>query len=191
MKYALSALLIIVSLVCKSQNVSEIKLSKDFITARTGVWVSGEYTIYVDLIDIESNLKWKHQSFESALQYYDTTSNTDLVNYYSSSIERYQKAIDQIKNAGTEFDLKNLIVYDGTEVVSQNVGSSKIIESVVKQLVEKGAANVYYQSERIYTLNQSYKLEEGDSILNSGYEIRTYFNDSEICMFMEYVVMGW
>lgn len=190
MKYALFLFVLAISLTCKAQSQYEINLSKNLNDVYLGVWVKGDYKIYVALDKIVTNLRWTCQSSENSILYF-TDKDSNLVNYYKATLKRYQKAIGQIDSAKCEFDLQTLVVYNGIEDSKQNIGNSSVVESEVKRLVELGNAIVFYKGARIYTLKSKYELKEGAMIMNRGYEIRTYFDDPENCIFTEYVHMGW
>lgn len=178
-------------MVANSQNYWEIELSKNSKVEHMGVWVNGDYAIYVELDKIKEILLRTSQSSEnSALYYYNKDSN--LVNYFKSTSNRYKLAIVQLENAKNNFDLRSLIVYDGMEYKNQNVGNSRVIADQIKHLVEMGNAIVFYKGERIYKLKCNSELKEmGGGFFNRFYEIRTYFNDLGNCIFLENNYMGW
>ena len=88
-------------------------------------------------------------------------------------------------------NLRTLILYNGTEDIRQNNGSSTIVGNAVKQLVEQGKAIVYYKGKRIFTLQRSSELINQNDILNHGYETRIFYDDKENCIFRDYQIMGW
>jgi hypothetical protein len=102
-----------------------------------------------------------------------------------------------LEQAANGFDLKTLVIYEGVESVNRNLEDFRILESYLKNLVEHGKALVYFKGERIYTLcciselmNQGH-LETVQDILNQGYEIRTFYEEPDNSLFIDYSIMGW
>lgn len=190
MKWTLFLFALAFSLNCNAQTQFEIELSRDLNERRMGIWVKGDYKIYVELEKIATNFRWTCQSDERSISYFiDKDSN--LVNHFKSNLKRYETAVDQLENAKDGFDLKTLILYSGVEDIKQNVGNSILVENEVRQQVEKGAAIVFYKGVRIYKLKTNYELKENGGLMNRGYEIRTYFDDLENCIFTQYYHLGW
>jgi hypothetical protein len=75
--------------------------------------------------------------------------------------------------------------------VTQNVGHSVVVKDYMKQLVEGGSAIVFYKDKQIFTLQSKSEYQDEGGILQSGYLIRTYFDDIENCIFTEYMHLGW
>lgn len=190
MKWTLFLFALAFSLNCNAQTQFEIELSRDLNERRMGIWVKGDYKIYVELEKIATNFRWTCQSDERSISYFiDKDSN--LVNHFKSNLKRYETAVDQLENAKDGFDLKTLILYSGVEDIKQNVGNSILVENEVRQQVEKGAAIVFYKGVRIYKLKTNYELKENGGLMNRGYEIRTYFDDLGNCIFTQYYHLGW
>jgi hypothetical protein len=167
-----------------------LELSKNLEAFKSGVWINGDYTIYVDRSILAANFRLEAQNATKSKEYYgDKDSN--IVNYFMGNATRYQKAADQLENGNDQMDLRSLILYNGTEDIRQNVGSSTIIGTAVKQLVEQGNAIVYYKGKRIFTLQRCYELINQNDILNHGYETRIFYDDKENCIFRDYQIMGW
>ncbi len=167
-----------------------LELSKNLEAFKSGVWINGDYTIYVDRSILAANFRLEAQNAKKSKEYYgDKDSN--LVNYFMGNATRYQKAADQLENGNDQMDLRTLILYNGTEDIRQNVGSSTIIGTAVKQLVEQGNAIVYYKGKRIFTLQCTAELINQNDILNHGYETRIFYDDKENCIFRDYHIMGW
>lgn len=153
-------------MVANSQNYWEIELSKNSKVEHMGVWVNGDYAIYVELDKIKEILLRTSQSSEnSALYYYNKDSN--LVNYFKSTSNRYKLAIVQLENAKNNFDLRSLIVYDGMEYKNQNVGNSRVIADQIKHLVEMGNAIVFIKENAFinWSVTLSWKKWEEDFLI--------------------------
>jgi hypothetical protein len=121
-----------------------------------------------------------------------------LASYFEASLNRYEIALEQLKKATKGFDIQALIVYDGIEIHELNASKSRIIERLIKQYVEKGNAIVFYKGQRIFKLtcltsniNSENTTNSISEILNRGYEIKTYFDNPENCIFSEYYIHGW
>jgi hypothetical protein len=171
-------------------NQPPLELSKKLEAFKSGLWINGDYTIYIDRLVLAANFKEEVKNAAKSKEYYgDKDSN--LVNYFNGNATRYQKAADQLENGNDQMDLRKLILYNGTEDIKQNTGSSTIVGNAVKQLVEQGKAIVYYKGKRIFTLQRSSELINQNDILNHGYETRIFYDDKENCIFRDYHIMGW
>jgi len=161
-----------------------------------GAWTRGDYTILVNLDSISTHFRRCQQSITRSLEYYkDQDSN--LANYFRATQNRYGRAATQLEQAANGFDLKPLVIYEGVENANRNLEDCRILQSYLKNLVEQGKALVYFKGERIYTLcciselmNQGH-LETVQDILNRGYEIRTFYEEPDHSLFIDYNIMGW
>lgn len=200
MKFVLFLLIQLFILTVSAQQKWEIQLKDMEDNLRVGYWVNGDYTVQVKLDSLEANFRRNVQNCTNGIAYYgDKDSN--LVNYYTATAKRYQTAVNQMESAVDSFDLKSLVVYDGLEDVRQNAGNSRVVERYVKQVVDQGNAIVFYKGKRIYTLQCSSELSAlsknatGEvsvaELLNRGHEIRTYYDQPDDCIFIEYYIMGW
>jgi len=200
MKFVLFLLIQLFILTVSAQQKWEIQLKSTLDDSRLGYWVNGAYTIQVNLDSVDVNFRRMVQNCVNGIAYYgDKDSN--LVNYYDATAKRYQTAINKMESAVDSFDLKSLVVYEGLEDVSLNAGKSSVIERFVKQFVDQGNAIVFYKGRRIYTLQCSSELsplsKNANSevnvaeILNRGHEIRTYYDQPDDCIFIEYYILGW
>jgi hypothetical protein len=178
------------SLTCNAQTQYEIELSKNIVEGRMGLWVTGDYKIYVDLDSIKATFRTTIQDYENTIL---RCSDKDsiLVKYYRATSKRYQTALNLLENANNSFDLSTLIIYNGLEDENQNIGNSSVVQSNIKRSIEKGTAIVLYKGERIYKLRWQSELKDEGEILNRQYVIRTYFDDIENCVFTEFRIMGW
>ncbi len=197
MKFLILKIILVFSFVSQAQNRWEIELSKTITDTRMGTWTTGDYSIFVELDSITNFLIRNSKEHARSYNYYcDKDSN--LANYFGASLKRYERALQQIKKADKGFDLHSLIIYDGQENDELNKSKSALIERLLKQFVEKGNASVYYKGQRIFKLTYiSSILNAGNStdsitdVLNSGYVIKTFFDNPENCIFSEYYILGW
>lgn len=184
------AVLMLHLIACAQTNQPPLELSKKLEAFKSGLWINGDYTIYVDRLVLAANFKEEVKNAAKSKEYYgDKDSN--LVNYFNGNATRYQKAADQLENGNDQMNLRTLILYNGTEDIRQNNGSSTIVGNAVKQLVEQGKAIVYYKGKRIFNLQRSSELINQNDILNHGYETRLFYDDKENCIFRDYHIMGW
>ena len=187
-----------------AQHVVEINLSKTLDETRMGHWTTGDYTVYIELGALETSFRNTYSNYLAASK---NLSMEDSVTYTLNTLaaKRYLAAADQLQAAdqaqtplplrgispgmGEGFDLRKLIIYYGPENDTANSGSSPIVESYVRQLVESGTAAVVYKGKRIFTLKN---LQESEGIgLDFGYNVKVYFNDPENCLFKYYRHLGW
>jgi hypothetical protein len=191
MKYLLFIGGLMLRLIAFAQsNQPPLELSKNLEIFKTGVWINGDYTIYIDRSILVTHFRLEAQNATKSKEYYNEK-DSNLVNYFTGSATRYQRAADQLENGSDKMDLRTLILYNGTEDMRQNNGSSTIVANEVKQLVEKGNAIVYYKGKRIFTLQCTSELINQNDMLNHGYETRIFYDDKENCIFKDYRIMGW
>lgn len=194
MKLVLLFFLLFFTLFSNGQTEWEIELSTKKPDLRMGVWVKGDYTIMVNLDSISTYLRGSQQNMTKAIEYY-SEQDSNFVNYYKATANRYNVAATQTEEAKDGFDLQKLTLYEGRENLNQNNSNSKLLESFIKQQVEQGKALVFYKGERVFKLCCTSKLQdEGitfSEILNRGYETITFFDQPENYLFYEYSNMGW
>jgi hypothetical protein len=196
MKFLSLLFFLTLNLTVFSQNQWEIALSHESPVPRMGKWVRGDYTVFISLVTLSVHFRRCEQSITRSLEYYkDQDSN--LANYFRATQNRYGRAATQLEQATNGFDLKTLIIYEGMEHPNRNLEDSRILESYIKQRVEQGKALVFFKGKRIYTLcgnsemsNQG-RVDTVQDILNRGYEIRTFYDEPDNCLFYEYYHMGW
>jgi hypothetical protein len=195
MKFLFLLSFLVINLIAFSQDLWEIKLSTQLPETRMGKWTVGDYTVFVSLDTISVMLRNGQESLIKAIAYYgDQDSN--LVNYYKATEKRYGFAVTQLEQAKNGFDLQSLIIYEGREDTRQNTGNSRFIKDQIDHFVQKGNAMVFFKGKRIFTLCRSsvhtnQGLGSASDILNSGYEIRTFYDEPENSLFFEYYHMGW
>lgn len=190
LKFILPLFILTSSMNAYSQNEWEIKLSTNSKSEFMGVWEQGDYKIYVELNQMKTFFNQTSQTYNNDISRC-SEKDSSLVKYYTPSAKRYQDAANRLAQANTDFDLRTLIVYNGTEDANQNIGNSSIVRDYIKQLVEGGSAIVVYKGEQIYTLHCKSEFKEQGEILFSGYLIRTYFDDIDNSLFSEFSAMGW
>jgi hypothetical protein len=196
MKGLFLPLFLFLNLTAFSQDLWEIKLSTHLPETRLGKWTVGDYTVLVSLDTISVMLRKGQESLINAIAYYgDQDSN--LVNYYKATAKRYDIAATQLEQAKNGFDLQSLILYEGREDIRQNTGNSRFLKDQIDHFVQKGNAMVFFKGKRIFTLcgssersNQG-RMETTMDILNSGYEIRIFYDEPDNCLFYESVHLGW
>ena len=189
-KYLILFYFLTLGFTAHSQEAWEINLSKNLKSHPMATWEQGDYKIYVELNQMEKFLGMTAQEYINNISRCGEQ-DSNLVKYYRPTAKRYQDAANLVEQANTDFDLRTLIVYNGTEDEKQNVGNSMIVRNHLKQLVEGGFAIVYYKDNQIFTLQSKSEYQNEGGILQSGYLIRTYFDDIENCIFNEYVHLGW
>ena len=185
-----------INLTAFSQELWEIKLSTQLPETRMGKWTVGDYTVLVSLDTISVMLRKVQESLINGIAYYgDQDSN--LVNYYKATAKRYGIAATQLEQAKNGFDLQSLIIYEGREDIRQNIGNSRFLRDQIDHFVQKGNAIVLFKGKRIFTLCRSSehsnqgRMESPSDILNSGYEIRTFYDEPDNILFFEYYHLGW
>jgi len=190
MKSTLLFVILNLSLIAHSQQAWEINLSKNSKSDIMGIWEQGDYKIYVELEKINTFLSLTAQEYTNNISRCGEK-DSNLVEYYRPTAKRYQDAANLVTQTNTNFDLRTLIVYNGIENVTQNVGHSVVVKDYMKQLVEGGSAIVFYKDKQIFTLQSRSEYQDEGGILQSGYLIRTYFDEIENCIFTEYMHLGW
>jgi hypothetical protein len=196
MKWLFLPLFLVIALNTFSQSQWEIALSHESPVPRMGEWVRGDYTVSISLDTLSMHFRRCEQSITRSLEYYkDQDSN--LANYFRATQNRYGRAATQLEQAANGFDLKTLIIYEGMENPHRNLEDFAILESYLKQRVEQGKALVFFKGKRIYTLcvnsemsNQG-RVDTVQDILNRGYEVRTFYDEPDNCLFFEVQILGW
>jgi hypothetical protein len=194
MKLIFLSFLLFFTFLASGQTEWEIELSTKKPDSRMGVWVKGDYTIMINLDSISTYLRRSQQNMTKAIEYYGEQ-DSNFINYYKATANRYIVAANQTEEAKDGFDLQSLILYEGRENLNQNNGNSRILISFIKQQMEQGKALVFYKGERVLKLCCTSKLrDEGitfSEILNRGYETIIFFDQPENYLFYEYSNMGW
>ncbi len=173
-----------------SQEAWEINLSKNLKSHPMATWEQGDYKICVELDQMQTFLGLTAQEYINNISRCGEQ-DSNLVKYHRPTAKRYQDAANLVEQANTDFDLRTLIVYNGTVDENQNIGNSMVVRNHLKQLVESGSAIFSYKNKQIFTLQYNSEYLDKESILQSGYLIRTYFDDIENCIFTEYIHTGW
>jgi hypothetical protein len=190
MKFISLLFILTISLNAHSQEAWEINLSKNLKNHPMATWEQGDYKIYVELDQMEKFLGMTAQEYINNISRC-SDEDSNLVKYYRPTVKRYENAAKLVEQANTDFDLRTLIVYNGTEDENQNIGNSMVVRNHLKQLVESGSAIVFYKDKQIFTLQSKSEYQNEGGILQSGYLIRTYSDDIENCIFTEYIHTGW
>ncbi|KOY86191.1 hypothetical protein AD998_08540 [bacterium 336/3] len=153
-----------------------------------GLWTNGDYKIYVELSVLEADFRDVYKSYIN-VSTNRKNMDTVTVNLYKATAERYLFVAEQLKVAKNGFDLRNLVIYFGLDNEQQNKGDSFIVESYIRQLVERGNAALFYKGNRIFTLKKIMQLE-GTGV-GFGYEVRIYFDNAENYAFKYYIHNNW
>ena len=196
MKSFFLILILVLTFNAFSQSQWEIELSHEVPVSRMGKWVRGDYTVSISLDTLAMHFRRCEQSITRSLEYYKDQ-DSSLANYFRATQTRYGRAATQLEQAANGFDLNTLIIYEGIENSNRNLEDFAILESYLKQRVEQGKAMVFFKGKRIYTLcgnsemsNQG-RVDTVQDILNRGYEIRTFYNEPDNCLFFEVQILGW
>jgi hypothetical protein len=196
MKRIFFTLFLLFTTSANAQSEWVIELSTKMPESRAGVWAKGDYIILVSLDSLSAHLRRSQHSLKRSIDYY-VDKDSNLLNYFTATANRYSVAATLTENAENGFDLQTLIIYEGVEDSLRNAGNSWIVESYVKQLVELGKAPVFYKGQRIFNLcgisemSNGGRLESVSDILNQGYEIKTFYDQPDNCIFYEYMHLGW
>ena len=196
MKFLLLPLFLVITLNVFSQSQWEITLSHEAPVPRMGKWVRGDYTVSISLDTLSMHFRRCEQSITRSLEYYKDQ-DSSLANYFRATQNRYGRAATQLEQAANGFDLKILRIYEGIDNSNRNLDDFRILEAYIKNRVEQGKAIVMYKNERIYTLcGNSEMTNQGgvdtvQAILNWGYEIRTFYDEPDNCLFIEVSILGW
>lgn len=181
MKTVLTALLIAIHCLGYSQNeltpflppidsfYGEINLSDTINPLYCSVWENGDYKIYIETAPFKTRLQIEYLSLVDMAKNTDKSDTTTLrrLNMY---IDRYLIAVNQMKEAQSGFDLKQLIVYIGPNNIELNKGNSSYIETYVRQSLERGQAAVYYKGQRIFKLRTRVLADYIMSTINIYYD---------------------
>jgi hypothetical protein len=196
MKLLFSILFLLLNFSAHAQSEWVIKLSTQAPDARMGVWTKGDYSILVSLDSLSSYLRRSQHDLKRSIDYY-VDKDSNLLNYFTATAQRYNVAATLTENAKNGFDLKTLRIYEGIENSNRNLEDSRILESYIKQLAEQQKAIVFYKGQRIFTL--CYTSESNNNvgeltvseILNHGYTTKAFFDQPDNCLFHEFYLMGW
>jgi len=196
MKFFFFSFSLIFATYTNAQSEWEIELSYETLVPRMGKWIRGDYTVFISLDTLSIYFRRCQQDITRSLEYYQDK-DSNLANYFRATQNRYGTAATQLEKAANGFDLKKLRIYEGIENSHRNLEDFSILEGYVKNRVEQGKAIVMYKNERIYTLcGNSEMTNQGgvdtvQAILNWGYEIRTFYDEPDNCLFYDVSIMGW
>ena len=196
MKILFLSLFLIATLSVFSQSLWGIEQSHEKPVPRMGVWTKGDYSIMVSLDSLSSHLRRSQHDLKRSIDYY-ADKDSNLLNYFTATAQRYNVAATLTENAKNGFDLNTLIIYDGVENPKRNLEDFAILERYLKQCVEQGKAIVFFKGKRIFSLcyqsesnNKGGELTVSD-ILNNGYTTKAFFDQPDNCLFYEYTHLGW
>lgn len=154
-----------------------------------GVWITGDYRVSIPLRILESSFRSSAKNYLTAASTYTFADSSGSAFYHQTS-KRYQLAAEQVADAANGFDLRDLVVYHGTEDEKENAGNSSIVEGFIMQLIRNGNAIVCYRERRVFVLKNRFEVK-GEELLQRRYENRIYFDDAENYLFKESHHLGW
>lgn len=195
-KFFLSIFIPLLNFSVHAQSEWMVKLSTQDLDARVGVWTKGDYSILVSLDSLSSHLRRSQHDLKRSIDYY-VDKDSNLLNYFTATAQRYNVAATLTENAKNSFNLNTLIIYEGIENSKRNLEDFAILERYLKQCVEQGKAIVLFKGERIFTLcyqsESNYKGVEStvSDILNNGYTTKAFYDQPDNCLFYEYTHLGW
>jgi hypothetical protein len=166
-----------------------IELLKDMNESRLGYWQKGNFTVYIQMDELEHRYRQTAEGYLSAIK---TNGYNDSTNaFYQATADRYLLAANLLKTAEYGFQLNSLILYYGPFDEKQNMENSTLLEQDVRRMVESGQAVVYNNGSRIYTLKIGYESYGGDFILTQGTQYTIYYDTLENYLFKYSQSYGW
>lgn len=172
----------------QAQYTHQFELSKSMNESKMGYWTKGNYTIYIDLIELESNFRTSSKEYnEAALNYKFVDSNSIIL--YKKTARKYLEAADIISNVSNGFDLRK-VRFDTDSAEYSNLYTLPKLENLLLQKFTQGKAALYYKGQRIYTCKfqtESY----GKEILDHGMTTTYYCDTISDYVFKESRHLGW
>lgn len=163
---------------------TEIRLNKAIDTLKCGIWVNGDYRIYIEM---EPFMAMLQKEYDGLIQAFQNTSKNDsaMLPLYQATAQRYRNAIDQLSNIPHGFDFRSLALYVGRENAERNRGNSVEVETYVRNLLTNGNVAIFYKGQRIYTL-KGIRLE--DHVMSV---ITLYYDDQNNYAFKYFGHIRW
>lgn len=190
MKYFLFLYAVIFSFNIHAQNGATLKLSTTLNETRMGTWVQKDYTVWIDMNELEKYCQQEIGSFEYTLKHYQYADSGQGARFYNDSKKRFEVALEQLKNAPHGFDLQKLKLYRGPNSPQKDTLLSDVLESRVKSMLFSGNAVVYYKGKRIDALQYVSKTI-GDNPLNHGTCTDFYYDNPKNIIYSDCVIYGW
>lgn len=162
----------------------EIQLNKSLDTVNACYWKNGDYKIFIQREKVLNYLDEYYSGITNAMQT-NLGGDTGLQRRNKMYAARYLKALIQVKEIDSSFNLRSLVVYIGYDNAERNKGNSAEIETYVRQLVENGQAVVYYKDQRVFKLK---KRVVNDMVMST---INIYYDDDENYAFFYFGYINW
>lgn len=162
----------------------EIQLNKSLDTVNNCYWKNGDYKIFIQREKVLNYLDEYYSGITSAMQT-NLGGDTGLQRRNTMYAARYLKALIQVKEIDSSFNLRSLVVYTGYDNAERNKGNSAEIETYVRQLVENGQAVVYYKGQRVFKLK---KRVVNDIVMST---INIYYDDDKNYAFFYFGYINW
>jgi hypothetical protein len=173
-----------------AQTHGQLKLSKSLNESRMGKWVQNDFSVWIDMNELEQFCQQAIGGFVYTLNNYRFTDSIAGVTFYKESQKRYELAIEQLQKAPHGFDLRKLIVYLGPNSSNQNSTYSVVVESRVKLMLFSGNAVVYFKGKRIDSL-QYVSESNRDNWLNSAICTSYYYENANNIIYKDCKSYGW
>jgi len=162
----------------------EIQLNKSLDTVNNCYWKNGDYKIFIQREKVLNYLEEYYSGITSAMET-NLGGDTGLQRRNKMYAARYLKALIQVKEIDSSFNLRSLVVYTGYENAERNKGNSAEIEAYVRQLLENGQAVVYYKGQRVFKLK---KRVVKDIVMST---INIYYDDDKNYAFFYFGYINW
>lgn len=163
---------------------SEISLNNSLDTVNTCYWKNGDYKFFIEREKVLNYLEENYSGITRAMQSI-LASDTATLNRYKMYAARYEKAIKQVKEINSNFDLRSLVVYIGPENAERNKGNSTELETYARTLLENGEAVVYYKGRRVFKLKRRVVY---DIVMST---IHIYYDDDKNYAFFYFGHINW
>ncbi len=162
----------------------EIQLNKSLDTVNTSYWKNGDYKFFIQREKVLNYLDEYYSGITRAMQT-NLGGDTGFQSRNKMYAARYLKALIQVEEIDSSFNLRSLVVYTGYDNAERNKGNSAEIETYVRQFVENGQAVVYYKGQRLFKLK---KRVVNDYVMST---INIYYDDDKNYAFFYYGYINW
>jgi len=171
-----------------AQYTYQLELSKTMNESKMGYWTKGNYTIYIDLIELESNFRASSKQYnEAAINYKFVDSNSIVL--YKETGRKYLEAADILSHSSNGFDLRK-IRFDTDSAEYSNLYMLPKLENLIMQKFTQGKAILNYKGQRMY--NCKFQTESyGKEILDHGMTTTYYCDSISDYVFKVSQHLGW
>ena len=171
-----------------AQYTYQFELSKTMNESKMGYWTKGNYTIYIDLIELESNFRASSKQYNEAAVTFTFIDSNSIV-LYKKTARKYLEAADILSHASNGFDLRKAR-FDTDSAEYSNLYTLPKLENLIMQNFTSGKAALYYKGQRVYTCKFQ-TASFGKEILDHGMTT-TYYCDTIIdFIFKKSQHLGW